>query len=107
MQLTSDDIARHTVAPLGAFWEPEATIFRFWAPQASSAAIRLYQSWHPGPEEFATEEYALHRGDGFWEIRVEGNLAGRYYTVVTEYPGRGRVEGVDPYARAVGPQGRR
>jgi len=38
---------------------------------------------------------------------VSGNLAGQYYTVVTQYEGRGRSEGVDPYARSVGPQGLR
>jgi len=40
-------------------------------------------------------------------VSVPGNLAGWYYTYVTTYEGRGKSEGVDPYARAVGPQGQR
>lgn len=107
MTLTSEDLARHTAAPLGAFWEPEATVFRLWAPRASYAAVRLYPSWHAGPDEFGVEEHPLAQHDGVWEARVEGALAGRYYTIVTDYPGRGRIESVDPYARAVGPGGRR
>lgn len=108
MQLTSDDMARQTAAPLGAFWRPEATMFRVWAPQASAVFIRLYSGWQPEPDEFATEEYPMTKeSDGCWETSVGGDQAGRYYTVATDYPGRGRVEGVDPYARAVGPGGRR
>jgi len=92
--------------PLGAFWEPEATVFRVWAPNAKTVAARLYASWR---EEAAdAEEHAMTRGsDGTWQVRVVGALAGRFYTIVTDYEGRGTAESVDPYARAVGPGGRR
>ncbi len=50
----------------------------------------------------------MDRGSrGVWEIRIPGNLSGLYYTYVTSYDGRGKLEGVDPYARSVGPQGKR
>jgi pullulanase len=107
MTLTAEDWARHTTVPLGAFWEPGATVFRFWAPRASSVAVRLYAGWQASPDEFAAEEFPLVQHDGVWEARVEEALAGRYYTIVTDYPGRGKAESVDPYARAVGPGGRR
>lgn len=94
-----------TDVPLGAFWEPSGTRFRLWAPEAVSVLVRLYQGWDPA---FAPTDHAMTKGPkGVWEVLVSGNLVGQYYNYVTSYEGRGKSEGVDPYARAVGPQGRR
>jgi len=90
--------------PLGAFWTPQATMFRLWAPQAERVSVRLYSSWEAGQ---ARETPMVLAEKGVWEARVEGNLEGRYYTFATSYPVLGWREGVDPYARSVGPQGMR
>jgi len=107
MDFTSEDFARRftTDEPLGAQWGPERTVFRLWAPEATSVVLRLYQGYDPA---FAPEDHPLERGNhGVWTGEVAGNLAGRYYTFQTHYEGRGKAEGVDPYARSVGPQGLR
>jgi pullulanase len=107
MDFQSEDFNRRftTDEPLGAFWAPGETVFRLWAPEASAVVLRLYQGYDPA---FASVEHPLERGPhGVWGVTVPGNLAGLYYTYVTTYEGRGRMEGVDPYARAVGPQGQR
>lgn len=107
MDFNTEDFNRRYVADgsLGAFWEPGGTVFRFWAPEAVSVSVRIYQGWD---QAFAPTEYPLVKGSrGVWEASVSGNLAGSYYTLVTSYEGRGKAEGVDPYARAVGPQGQR
>jgi pullulanase len=107
MDFTSEDFARRYTpdAPLGAFWDSEGTVFRLWAPEATAVMLRLYQGWDPA---FAPAEHLFDRGArGVWELRVPGDLAGLYYTYVTTYEGRGKLEGVDPYARAVSPQGQR
>jgi pullulanase len=107
MDFTSEDFARRQTPDeaLGAFWEPQKTVFRFWAPEAVSVTLRLYQGWEPA---FAPTDYGLAKGaHGVWQVEVPGDLSGLYYTYVTNYEGRGKMEGVDPYARAVGPQGQR
>jgi len=107
MDHSSEDFARRftTDEPLGAFWTPAATEFRLWAPEASAVVLRLYQGYDPA---FAPAEHPLEKGPrGVWTGTVSGDLSGLYYTYVTAYEGRGRMEGVDPYARAVGPQGLR
>lgn len=107
MDFHTEDFARRSTpdVPLGALWQSDATVFRLWAPEATAVALRLYQGWDPA---FAPTEHPMVKGSrGVWEVRVEGNLAGLYYTYVTSYEGRGKAETVDPYARAVGPQGTR
>lgn len=107
MQFYADDFHRrfYTDETLGALWSPEATVFRVWAPEATQVKIRLYQGYEAA---FAPQEHGLEKEpSGIWQGRVPGNLSGLYYTVVTHYEGRGMAEGVDPYARAVGPQGQR
>ena len=107
MDFNSEDFNRRltTDVPLGAFWEPSGTAFRFWAPEAVFVTLRLYQGWNPA---FAPVEHPFEKGShGVWEVFVPGNLVGMYYTFVTHYEGRGKAEGVDPYARSVGPQGLR
>ena len=107
MDYNSDDFARRYTpdVPLGAFWEPKGTVFRLWAPEATAVTLRLYQGWD---QAFAPTEHVLKLGSrGVWEVEVSGNLCGLYYTYVTVYDGRGKAEGVDPYARSVGPQGQR
>lgn len=106
MDFTSDDFARRftTDLPLGALWAEAGTTFRLWAPEAVSVTLRLYQGWDLA---FAPTEHPMTSGKGVWEVSVPGNLAGLYYTFVTNYEGRGKAEGVDPYARSVGPQGQR
>jgi pullulanase len=102
---TEDFVARFTTdVPLGAFWQAGGTLFRLWAPEATAVAVRLYQGFDVA---FAPVEHALRATKGVWEVTVEGDLSGMYYTFVTTYEGRGKSEGVDPYARAVGPQGLR
>jgi pullulanase len=106
MDFTSPEFSERytTNTPLGAFWAPEATTFRLWAPQAQAVAVRIYASWEGGT---AAETSLAPTEKGVWEVQIAGNLAGKYYTFATDYPVRGRQEGVDPYARSVGPQGRR
>jgi pullulanase len=90
--------------PLGAFWTLEATTFRLWAPQAQQVSLRLYETCEA---EQATETPMVLGEMGVWEAWLPGNHAGRFYTFATNYHVLGWREGVDPYARSVGPQGLR
>jgi pullulanase len=87
--------------PLGALYTPEKTIFRVWAPTASSLTLRLYKSPVGGK---ARLKVMASQSDGTWEVTVRGNQRGVYYTYTASgqdprfNPDR---ELIDPYARAV------
>src|SRR5436853_5469992 len=87
--------------PLGAIYAPEKTIFRVWAPTASSLTLRLYKSPTGGR---ARQKTMTPQSDGTWEVMVPGDQRGVYYTYCASgidprfNPAR---ELIDPYARAV------
>ncbi len=97
-------------AELGAIWTKQKTTFRVWAPFASAVGLRLYDDGDRAVTE-KFEEKAMQKRNpsswgGIWELTVDGNLAGKYYTyAVTNY---GQVtETIDPYAKAAGVNGDR
>jgi len=87
--------------PLGALYAPEKTIFRVWAPTASSLTLRLYKSPVGGR---ARQKTMTPQSDGTWEVVVPGDQRGVYYTYSASgsdprfNPAR---ELIDPYACAV------
>ena len=40
---------------LGAFWTPEKTTFRLWAPTTGAVSIRLYRSGDPGADDLLAQ----------------------------------------------------
>jgi pullulanase len=90
---------------LGATWSPSDTRFRVWAPTARAVLLHLYRAGHGG---FATDSYYM-KGDraGTWTANLHGNEDGTYYTFQALVDGVLQPEAVDPYAVAVGANGRR
>ncbi|WP_105615258.1 type I pullulanase [Vallitalea okinawensis] len=89
---------------LGAFYSKESTTFRLWAPTASSARVLLYKDGDQGE---------VYRGidmtkdiNGTWVAKGDGDLSGTFYTYEVEVQDKIN-EGVDPYAKAVGVNGKR
>ena len=87
--------------PLGAIYTPEQTTFRVWSPTADRMTLNLYPS--PAGGE-AKRVSMIKLDDGCWEIAVENDQLGAYYT----YSASGedaRFEAsrelLDPYAGAV------
>lgn len=94
----------------GAIYTKEKTTFRVWAPFASSVALRLYSSGDVSIyEEVVDKPLAKRNPDswgGVWELDVEGDLVGKFYTyAITNYGET--VETVDMYAKAAGVNGER
>ena len=97
---------------LGATYTSSRTSFKAWAPTTTSLKLRLYDNGTPtlidnsiGDDTFS--EYAYIKGDkGVWTVSVDGDLHGKYYTLVATN-GAGTNEFVDPYARAAGVNGLR
>ena len=89
---------------LGAFWSPEKTVFRVWAPTAQEVSLLLYREGRGG-EPLARQQ--MHPdAKGTWVAQRVGNLNGLYYTYLVTVDGVAR-EACDPYARAVGVNGER
>jgi pullulanase len=89
---------------LGAIYSPAQTAFKLWAPTAASAVVNLYPS---GNDSDASENLPMERKEkGVWELVVQGDIKNTYYTYTVNVNGRDQTA-VDPYAKAVGVNGRR
>lgn len=90
---------------LGMVWTPQRTTFKLWAPGATAVKLHLYAQGEGGPPEQTLE---LKKGrKGVWSVEINGDFKGKYYTVQTQHQGQWLEETPDPYARAVGVNGRR
>jgi pullulanase len=70
---------------LGAIHTPEATTFRVFAPTASEVTVLLYDQPVGGQGKAHPMSYTEN---GIWELVVEGDLNGTYYTL--------KADGSDP-----------
>ncbi len=108
--------AYHYEGELGAIYEPDQTTFKLWAPISQAVSVNLYDVGHPSHitsfdgvegEDTPFETHEMTYVDrGVWEVTVEGDLHGVYYTYdVTN--GQQTNEVVDPYTRSTGVNGLR
>lgn len=96
----------YTGKDLGATWSKDATTFKVWAPTAQKVELALYQSGTVENEDLISQSVMTLGDKGVWELTVEGNLNGTYYTYVVEHDGETK-EVCDPYARTTGVNGYR
>ena len=85
-------------------YAPDATVFTVWAGTASQVELRLYAQ-PVGGEARSVRMRPLQ--DGFWQVRVRGNQAGKYYTFRTCMEGTWNPEAPGIFAKAVGINGER
>ncbi len=104
---------------LGCLYTATATTFKLWAPTSTEVKLNLFATGSDEEEAAADlgvyEMEKLMDGDkwtGVWTVTVEGDLKNIYYTytatntaLVTER--EKTSEFVDPYAKAVGVNGKR
>lgn len=85
-------------------YTPSATTFRLFAPSNSKPVVRLYATGEArGEKPLKTISMKAVAPDR-WEVRVKGNLKGRFYTFAIRL-GMGETPGV--FAKAVGINGDR
>ncbi len=95
----------YAFADLGVTYAPNATTFKLWSPAAQEARLRLYTT-----DDAAVEPeriISMKEVDGAWTATEEGDQEGIYYTFQIKQNGRWHEDAADPYARAVGTNGRR
>ena len=96
----------YTGSDLGATWSPEETVFRLWAPTATSARVNLYTSGDPDADDLIKQVRMKRDVNGTWVAQETGDLNGVYYTFGVTVR-RKRVEACDPYAKTTGVNGQR
>ena len=91
---------------LGANWTAEKTFFRVWAPTATAVRVNLYESGTEGTDDRIEQLDMTADVNGTWVVIKEGDLNGVYYTYEVDVNGVTN-EACDPYAKAVGVNGKR
>jgi len=90
---------------LGLVYSPSASHFRIWSPPASAAQLLLYRS---GSDGTAYKIIDLQKGEGgTWFTLLDGDQKGKWYNFRVNIDGLWKQAVTDPYARAVGVNGKR
>lgn len=96
----------YTGTDLGAAWSKERTFFRVWAPTADFVTVNFYRSGDTAQQDLIEAYPMCASENGTWSVTAEGDWNGVYYTYTVSI-GEYVSEAVDPYARAVGVNGKR
>ncbi|MEK4330131.1 type I pullulanase [Paenibacillus sp. FSL R7-0312] len=100
---------------LGLTYSAEYSMFKVWAPTAFAVSLVLYATGGNGISAGHTGDYKdsgriinMQRSDGgVWEVRVSGDLKGKYYMYRAVFADGSINEAADPYATAVSANGLR
>ena len=85
-------------------WTPESSTFTVWAGPATAVQLNLYDEPLGGDAKTLKMRPVK---DGYWRVRVKGNLEGKYYTFRTMTSGEWNLEAPGIFAKAVGINGER
>lgn len=88
---------------LGLTYTSKKSVFNVWLPTASHAKIKLYKDGIGGKP--LLEKDLKPTQNGVWQVIIEGDQKGKYYTFQVEVGGKTLAEVPDPYAKAVGVNG--
>lgn len=90
---------------LGVIYSKEKTTFKLWSPNAEEVVLRLYDESIGGS---STDEISLEKADkGVWTTDIKDDIKNKYYTFQIKGDGKWNSEEADPYAKAVGVNGKR
>ena len=89
---------------LGATYSKEQTTFKVWSPVAKEVKLCLYRTGHL--DDLLGVFPMKRKEQGIWELTRYGDLNQVYYTYQVTV-GTQTEEAVDPYARALGVNGKR
>ena len=96
----------YTGGDLGATWSKSATTFKVWAPTATGVSVMLYKGGNYGGNDWISTTAMKLGEQGVWEVTIKGDLNGKYYNYLVEFPGYS-CEATDPYADSTGANGDR
>jgi pullulanase len=90
---------------LGVTYTPQATVIKVWSPPADAMRLRLYKT--SLGSDLIEETGCLKDSNGIWKAELKGNRKNIYYTLQALINGKWNEENPDPYAKAVGVNGKR
>ena len=92
---------------LGVVYSREKSKFILWAPTADKVDLVLYGDYGYDYNCKPVQTYNMNKGiNGTWVIEINEELNGQYYNYLVTIDGKVN-EVVDPYAKAVGVNGKR
>jgi pullulanase len=95
----------YTGGDLGLHYSPGQSSFRIWAPTATQAQLLLYEDGISGT---ATQTIDMQKSQsGSWITSVKKDLKGKFYVFRVFVNNKWLQEVPDPYAKAVGVNGKR
>lgn len=98
---------------LGAIYNKDKTIFRVWSPMSTEIDLLVYNNGTPTTldstigDDTHTKHSMVKLENGLFEITVDGDLDGKYYTYQVTNGYFTKKECVDPYAKSTGINGLR
>lgn len=102
---TFDKYPIYDGSDLGITYSHNSTIAKLWAPTAKEVIFRIYKNGDGGDP---IEKHDMDRkDDGIWELELEGNRDGQYYSFQSIINSDTLMEVPGPYAKAVGVNGKR
>lgn len=90
---------------LGVTYSQSATRIKVWSPAAEEMRIKIYKT--STGNDLMQESQFQKMADGIWSIELTGDRKNQYYTIQAKFKGRWNEECPDPYAKAVGVNGKR
>ncbi len=90
---------------LGVNYHRSETILKIWSPPAQEMKLKLYKT---STGNDLQEEISCRKdADGVWKAELKGDRKNIYYTFQAKINGKWNDENPDPYAKAVGVNGKR
>lgn len=100
-----DDYPVYEETDLGLTYTPQLSTFKVWAPAAEALQIHFYEAGEGGEP---LRSIPLDRAEqGVWQLNLQEDLVGLYYSFQAQYDGEWKAEVTDPYVKAVGVNGLR
>ena len=90
---------------LGLIYSADKSVFRIWSPTAEKVELLLYKEGDGGSS--LSNHSMQTSSDGTWVVELPGNKNGLFYTFRVMINKKWQNEVPDPYAKAVGVNGKR
>jgi pullulanase len=95
----------YTGTDLGLTYSPRQSAFRIWSPPADNARLLIYKN---GLADTASRAIPMLKSkEGTWMVVLPGDLKGKFYSFQVYINNEWLDEVPDPYAKAVGANGKR
>ncbi len=90
---------------LGVNYSKTGTILKIWSPPAQEMKLKLYKTSQGN--DLIEEIHCIKDTNGVWQVALTGDRKNIYYTFQAKINGKWNDENPDPWAKAVGVNGKR